>query len=253
MSQAPGKEQAGRSLKSLDNVGSVGEVLTRDASDLGYDWADSVPQWITNLAVAPTGDISIDEFDDDSFTGWTTVTVTGGQTITEGSGLLSVEPTTLINAPDVNCILQSHSIAIGDAVVVAIPAHVGPEVNFLFGPLITDGTTSGSLMAWHAFQPYGSGDAHFSYETGSAATLTASSISTAIGRVILGAVTYLRIEYDAANTFKNWTSADNLTWEESHSWTTTITPTHVGFGWTTNGVSPTNMAVALEYVRVVTV
>ena len=181
------------------------------------------------------------------------MTVGGSQTLREGGDLLSVEPTGAITSTDTNCILQSHSISIGDAVEVAVIGHTGPEVDFLFGPVITDGTTSGSLMAWHAFQPYGTGDAHFSYESGSAATLTANGLSTGVGRIILGAVTYLRLEYDAANSFKTWISADGQTWIEANAISTTMTPTHVGFGWNTNGQTPAVQSVASDYVRVVTV
>lgn len=222
-----------------------------DASHL-VGGGGSIPTWVQELDSAPGG-TSLDEFDDDSFSGWTTVTVTGGQTIREGKDVLSIEPTSAIPVSDFNCILQSHSIVTGDAVEIAITGMVSDDlVNMVVGPVITDGTTTTSAMAMLGLQAVD--PQPFLYRSGTSATLTANGISSGLGIIYASAIFYMRVEYDAADSFLCSYSGDGVTWHQHETAIArTMTPTHVGFGWNTQNDTPVNESVAIDYVRVVTV
>ncbi len=219
-------------------------------SNVGSGGGGNVPTWVDELDTPPGG-TSIDEFDDDSFTGWTTVTVTGGQTILEGNDLLSIEPTSSILVSDTNCILQSHTLAVGDAVEIAVTGFVSDDnVNLLFGPVIADGTTAGAAMAHFALQT----GSPFLYRSGGSATLTANGIGSGLGILVHGAIFYMRLEHDATDSFLCWYSVDGITWlQHETAISRTLTPDQVGFGWNTSGDTPVAEAVAIDYVRVVTV
>lgn len=214
-------------------------------------------QWANYLGY-PANTLSIDEFQDETFSGWTTVTVTGGQTITEGRDVLSVQPTSAINVTDWNCVLQPHAIQIGDAVEVAVVGLLTHVINEpLFGPVITNGTTSAAVMAAHMVQQGGAafGAGIFSYPSGTDATLTANGIntSTSLQYAFANAI-YIRTEYQAANTFRNWISYDGVTWlQMGADITATMTPTHVGFGLNTRGETPSGTVISIDYVRIPTV
>jgi len=239
-------------LQALLADNATGEISPQDLRDMLVSVYGS--EWMSALAVTPSGVTAIDEFDDDSFTGWTTVTVTGGQTITEANGGLSINPTSAIETTDWNCILQSHSISTGEAVEVAVFGVLSDDADRpIFGPVITDGTDTTSLMVAPMVQLDSTTETLFLYPSASASTLTANGITSGQGINHKGGLIYLRIEYNAANSFKTWMSADSITWHNTHTISTTMTPTHVGFGWNTTNDTPDEMSFAIDYVRVVTV
>ena len=126
--------------------------------------------------------------------------------------------------------------------------------NFIFGPVITDGTGATAAMSSLAVQLTSSGFPYFFYRTSTSATLTANGVNTGRGHFVTGAILYLRVEYDASNSFLCSMSGDGVTWHQIETAIArTMTPTHVGFGWNTNNSTADDSGVAIDYVRIVTV
>lgn len=164
----------------------------------------------------------------------TTVTVTGAQTISERVGRLGVAFSGQTSG-DANCLLKAHSFSIGDSFAVPITLLANTATNVYGGLIFTDGTTSTSNGV----------SAHLSWvaATGTitlytrAGTLTAfTTLSTSRAVKPMGHI-WVRLTYVSANTWGKQVSADGLTWSTMGiaDMASTLTPTHVGVTWSTDG------------------
>ena len=216
---------------------------------------DTVPDWVTALD-SDSDATSIDEFNDNSFTGWTTLTVAGAQTITEANDLCSINVTTSQGTfgSAMNAILVSNALSTGQAVEVAIPAAHQTDANgFIFGPVISNGTAAGSTFCQAAVQLQETSNDEVFFYAMDGTFNSYGQDGFGFGGRKLGHTQYVRLEYDASNSFKTWLSPDGVSWKNVHTATTTMTPSHIGFGWSSEDVSDLGSIVAIEYVRLVTV
>ncbi len=249
--------------------------LTFSSLDRGYDGTANVahsdddpvthvaiaedlatPGYVTRLATPPAGDVSIDEFKGTSLdAAWTEVTIAGGQTIAVQDDLLVVTPTSAIALADTNCILVADTLSAGEAVEISIAGYIIDDAAaLLLGPLITAGTGSGAAMAWHGWAPFAAGAAAFSYPSGGSGTLTTNGISAGNGMNREGGTIYLRIEFDAANSWKTSFAIAKGHWHAMDTISRTMTHTHLGLGWNTNALNPNGRtSFAVDYIRKVTV
>lgn len=186
---------------------------------------------------------SVDDADDvwwESDIGdFTTVTVTGTQTVTEKDGFLSVKYSGQ-SGGDHNGVLKAHTFSIGDSFATRIRLF-GPAGQVSFGGLVfTDGTTS----AANAIQVSGYVDAANNTLVDTLhGTLTAMgsegfSITARNAFPWLDGL-YVRLTYTASNSFTAHFSPDGATWSVlgQSAVSKTITPTHFGVTWSKEGGS----------------
>ena len=207
--------------------------------------------WLSDLFRRPsseTGHTDDDEFDDATVTGWTQVTPTGTNTLTEGKGRLSMHPAS--NAGNDMCGVikafggaTTHPLTVETAVV-----GWGQVANYIMhGLVFSDGTATSSNCV--VSMPYNSG----SNWTNSFRHGTFANINTDFGGAITihaNMLMYQRLIWSAANTFKYQYSNDGLTWyDHTASGAKTMTPTHYGMAASTWGGGTSHYAT-FEYFRV---
>jgi hypothetical protein len=172
------------------------------------------------------------QWDGSQSAGMTTVTVTGSQTLTEKTGVLSVKFSGQ-GSQDHNCLLIAHSFSIGDS--FAVPLRYAGNAGFgLAGVIFTDGTTSAAnAVAAHIQQHSNEGHARVYTRHG---TLTAMGTVSAVFNQQSNQVPWLwlRLTYQASNTFRKEISPDGISWSTVGiaDVSKTMTPTHVGLCWT---------------------
>ena len=221
-------------------------IINRDLAIFQNSWLSELFER-PNLSDVHTDD---DEFDDATVSGWTQVTPTGTNTLTEDKGRLSMLP--LSNSGNDACGVIK---AFGGATTFPMTIETavlgwGVTGNYIMhGLVFSDGTTTGSLCI--NSMPYSTGDGSWinSFRSG-----TFTNISTDYGATTVrgNMLMYQRLIWSAANTFKYQMSNDGVTWY-THAGTgaKTMTPTHYGM-WVSNwGGGGTNYRPAsFEYFRV---
>jgi hypothetical protein len=219
---------------------------------------DTVPEWMTYLATRVQGETvnSNDDFFDDGFLDarWTTLTVTGAQTITEKYGLLSIQVTSNQGATDLNAVLRSVTPSVGDYIETRINSTqvnaLGTNDFLMTGLVFSDGTASSSNCAVamaHRDDSSGRWGWVVTSRDGTFTAATAGTISDVLNHS--GPHLYMRWEYDATNTFRYFISPDGVSWYDLGTETATITPTHVGLVWSTWGDTADGQTVAYDYFR----
>lgn len=251
-------------LSDVDTSGqATDDVLTFDGTTWGPAAASgggSTPLWLDYLNGRVAGETSHaddDFFDDGSLSGdWTTLTTSGSQTITEQYDRLSVEITGTIATSDFNAILRGISPTVGDVIETRIANTMVSEAqDFLFAGLcFSDGVLSSSTVAmFTAFHRIDVVERHGWWLSTRDGTFTAASADTSgADEAIIQPTTdlYMRLEYDAANTFKAFVSPDGITWiNPGTSFTTSFTPTHAGLVWSNWGHSADLTVVTFDYFR----
>lgn len=212
----------------------------------------SAPEWMERLARPLVPHANDDEFDDGVLDpAWTTLTVTGGQTIAERDSRLSVAITSGQSSADLNALLKPVTLGVGDIYethTVAV-GDTGGSDYVMHGIVMSDGVVSTSNIAsCFAYTVSGS-----SYRTVRLSPGTFTSVGTSSEysvNIILNMGIWLRLEYVSANTFRGYGSIDGVSWHAMASTvTSTMTPTHVGIVWSTWGDTAVVRSASFEYIR----
>lgn len=207
---------------------------------------------IANSAYAtftPTG--NDDEFDDESFTGWTAVTPgSNNPTLTEVGSMLSMAHPGGDAAAALHAWVKQPANGIpANTYVEAAFRMLGRTQNFsLAGLIFADGSTYGagtqvvfqfspaeaSPIRWGSFTNYSS-----FVSTGSVTMLTAGPFSDV----------FLRFRYEGSNNWRGYVSCDGTSWADvTGSFARALTPTNVGFFVSTwGGAQP--CTYSWRYVR----
>jgi hypothetical protein len=159
------------------------------------------------------------------------ITTTGSQVITEGSGLLSAKYKNQ-TAEDANGLVIAKAFTVGDAWAVPLRMMVEPGgANASAGLILADGVTATDNVVIGHLQKTTSQllvGRHGTWTDMSTAPWVSTDIATWAFPWI-----WLKITYQATNTFRFEVSPDGLswtTWGESDI-TQVMTPTHVGVFW----------------------
>jgi hypothetical protein len=193
----------------------------------------------------PTGDD--DEFDDESFSGWTEVN-SGSHlpTLTETNNVLSIKHPGSDAAAELHAWVKARTVNAGDWVETAYRcAGISQNYN-IFGVMFADGATYGSgSQVGIELSP--TENAYFlRLHTGYNANGGGSPV------VVLpplgSGLVFLRLKYNGANSFTALISPDGISYVPILTSTITLTPTHAGFFCTTwGGTNP--FVWSLAYVR----
>ena len=171
-----------------------------------------------------------DEFDDGSFTGWTAlVSGTPDATVTELNNVCSVAVAGTNANP--KFWMKAATVAVGDMIEVAARGFgraVSGSGNHAVGVVVADGATVGSgTQQLVYYSPNQSALARVPYTNyATAGTFNTVSVmpSAPFGDV------FVRLKYEAANTFSGWVSPDGVSWLNlTGSFSQTLTPSYVGF------------------------
>lgn len=219
----------------IDDLTDVDTTTTAPTAGslLRYDGSDWVP-W-------PTKGTYDDWFDDGTLdTDWTTLTVTGSQTITESAReqVLSVAFEDQA-AGDFNALLKSGgTIATGTKIITGVKTVLRANYD-LVGICFSDGVTSSSNL--FAAVVYSNASRLTTWDgTFTGATERLAGVWN-YGPAGAGDWLYLRLTYVSANT---WTAeiGDGVSWtayDSSRSFT--MTPTHFGLCWSSSGGTSINI------------
>lgn len=169
-----------------------------------------------------------DEFGDGSFSGWTIVEDTSPNvTIVEASDMLSIRHPGGDASGELHGVVKAHTFSVGDYVETCIAGMAGLQQNYwIAGVVLADGSTYGAgnqeLFYWSSLENNYYFSDHTNWNTPGISSIGAPN-DRAAWRY------YLRLEYDASNSFKAWVSPDGISWVQigsAHS--NTLTPTHGG-------------------------
>lgn len=189
---------------------------------------------------------SVDDADDVWWDGdigdFTTLTITGNEAVTEGAGRLSVTFNDQ-SANDLNCVLKAHTFAVGDSFVVPISMFGSVENYSIAGLVFADGTTSAANAVATCLERPEDPDTLF-VRTGTLTAMTTlgTAATFAWADDLVHGPLYLRLTYQAANTWRPAWSIDGFSWlslNESDV-TFTLTPTHFGVCWSAWGATTDN-------------
>jgi hypothetical protein len=192
------------------------------------------PDWAVDLTDSTNAADVV--WDGTKAAGMTTVTVTGSQTLTEKTNVLSALYSGQ-SASDYNCLLKAHTFSVGDSWAVPVRLLGGNVSVTVSGIIFTDGTTSAAnAVAAHLQNHATEAQTRVYTRHGTLTAMTSASAQhNQMGNELPWL--WLRLTYQASNTFRKEISPDGI------SWTTvgvadvskTMTPTHVGVCWSVEG------------------
>lgn len=225
----PAAGTAGRLYFSTDNR------VTYLDNGSSWDTVDKGPRSAIYPPFVPGS--ADDEFDDESFSGWTAVNAGGATvpTLTETNDVLNINVPGGDAAGQLNAWVKNPgTINIGAKIQVAV-RFGGPNGNYnQFVLLFSDGSTYGAgnqaTMRMSISQDLIINSLHTNFTTEGTAGSNNYMANT-------NGWHHLRFEYSAANEFKSYYSADAISWSLRRTYARTITPTHIGFATTTWGVA----------------
>lgn len=256
---APGPQE----LTELNDVD--GSVTPVDGDTLVYDAA--LELWVPGTSSGPSssikdrrwalgpGQTTIDEFEEEAVDGaWVRVDSAGEAshlTYTESGGVLSMLHTGTDSTSEMHGLVQPiGSFGIGDTLETAIlgPWGVGQDYP-MCGLVLADGTTPGAgtqviCTVWYSsgFRSIGiRHETNWNVDAG-------GSVDQIVGPSTWGAWMYLRLTWDAVNSFTWAWSMDGVSWITYGAFAVTMTPTHLGLMFSSWGASNT-IGASVEYVR----
>ncbi len=187
-----------------------------------------------------------DEFDDDSFSGWTAVNSGSAPlaTVTEQDKICSIlHPGGGSAGQFISWMKSVGTRANGDWISACFRQHNVSDGFPQFGLWFADGATYGSgVQAGLFYSPREEtfivrGETNYNNQT----SFTGSSTGYSVDRntAINAQDTHLKMVYKGSNNFDVFFSPDGVSWEQlaSNVNPCTITPSYVGFGYTTWGGS----------------
>lgn len=189
-----------------------------------------------------------DEFDDNLFAGWTKVIPSGTATEVESYSALNVTMTSQLANHCVGYLKSMGTLGVGAMIETAYRSNFNNANYLMSGPLFTDGTAVGSNCIW-LMDFLTTGENH-SFRAGTLNNVVTNHFDTAAATQPRG-WSWQRIHWVSANTWRAYWSADGIQWSDftQGNKTTTLTPTHCGFGVSTwAGAAPA--IASIEFFRV---
>lgn len=189
-------------------------------------------------ALSPYGSVG-DVWWENNIADFTTVTITGTQTIIEKDGFLAVEYSGQ-EGLDRNGVLKSHSFSVGDKFAVRIRFLGAAGQYTLQGLAFTDGTAGSSNMMEVVVYTSNLDNAAVAAHHGTLTNVSTSAWGNALkAQVPWNDGVYLRLTYSASDSFLAEASPDGINWTSFGNAATSkaMTPTHVGLVWGKEGGS----------------
>lgn len=178
-----------------------------------------------------------DEFDDGSYSGWTSVTP-GTQLLTfvEANDCLSIYNPAGQAAASLRAEVKATTINANDIIETCVSGFGRAQNYNLFGLVFANGATygAGAQIVWY-YSPTENVLWRVNFTNYSAAG-TATSYTIAASNPT--GVLFLRLKYEGSNNWSGWVSGDNTQWVNvTGTVAYTMTPTHLGFFVTSWGGS----------------
>lgn len=177
-----------------------------------------------------------DDFNDGSFSGWTTVEVEA-LTIIEARGRASMTHPGGGASGKFSCRVKSHTFATNDWCETAVKWGARNQDFNMMGLVMTNGTVHGTSNGalWLIDPPQSSLRRQASNGLNGDTSANTYTYSSAPGN----GECFLRWRYEGSNTFRGYASPDGISWQDITGAYSgyTLTPTHWGFGVTTWGAS----------------
>lgn len=178
-----------------------------------------------------------DEFDDGTFTGWTAVNSgTNVPTVTETNNVASVYLPGGNSPAELAAYVKAVTPSAGQYVEGAFRGQGKAGAYNICGLVMADGSTygAGNQVIWYYSPQEGKWalSTHTNYNVQGTFGPQDAQLDGAYGDM------FMRLEYDAANTFRGWVSPDGVSWVDATGAVSyTLSPTRVGFFVTTWGSS----------------
>lgn len=180
---------------------------------------------------AAPGGVHDDEFDDGEIdVAWTEAKTSGSTSIfTERYGQLVFRQRDNGTAGHLHALLKPLTLSPGDYVETAVKIHRRTANDMGLGLMMSDGATHGAgnqVVAWVFTANLGRVQSWTNFTTaGSNSGDVASTAGLPTGQGPL----FIRLKYEAANTWGMYVSADGFEWHAfTSSFSRTLTPTHAG-------------------------
>ena len=207
---------------------------------------------MAQLSVPTDSPVFADEFDDGVVSGWTSVVPAGSLTLTEDLGLLSM----LVSgaaASDCSAIVRALPAFTTSLTVEVCARTIGLDGNYLmFGPVFSRGVVDTDAVIWQMNYNWGrSGFAQRDIRSGTFTNAPTDHNAPGSSLGMTGPLLFLRFRYDVTNGFRQWHSADRVSWLDGGSWVANPmggAPTHFGVGISNWGDANPRIGT-LEYVR----
>lgn len=197
----------------------------------------------------PAGDD--DEFDDESFSGWTLVN-SGAPipTITEDHDIACIVHPGGDAAAEITAWLKAMTLTAGDYVEGWFELFTRNTNTPSVGVIMADGEThgAGTQVFWEIFNTTTTQQLGFASHT-NFATAGSSSVFNMTHGMFLGRGVGLRLVYEGSNNWSGWVSINGFDWlNVTGTLARTMTPTHAGF-FTSTWASAIPLRANVHYCR----
>lgn len=228
----------GTTAVSHITLSTVRSILTAAALD------NYRAEILAMCGIAPNDDsLSADDdnFDDESFSGWTTVQTTPNATITEKFHSASIKIPTGQSAAQHTAFVKAKTPSVAGQYVQAGFRCLGLGTQYpIFGVIMADGNTygAGKQVTWQ-WSPHENAFIFRSLNNYSSDPGGATTYNGVADTFPMSAM-HFRLAWESSNTYSGYVSADGITWAQafaSSSRHTLGTVTHMGFFCTSWGAT----------------